>query len=191
MRQDANISSLTEKHLFGFYIITWVLLLHSALYLMIPLITMPLVQMVLKWHWTFCLLFTTLYFRIRRLQFKSGLTKDITYFLVVCFHFYSSLKIPYYLFHTRRDHLFFSHRQITGWMSETCLLYWAVLNRWLVWESPRSHQLRRKSIYMLLQFQVEVQWRAYMCLILMPQNHCSFFSQKGLILLPFLAVIST
>lgn len=117
-------------------IIPYFLLLNSTLYIMISIITVLLAQVLLKWHWTFSPPFRNLIFRITRVELKSGLNKDITYFLLVHFHLNSSLKIFNYSFQTRRDHLLFffplwykTFWQITQCMSETCLLYVAVLSR--------------------------------------------------------------
>lgn len=110
-------------------------LLNSTLYIMISITTVLLAQVLLKWNWTLSPPFRNLIFRITRVELKSGLNKDITYFLLVHFHLNSSLKILNYSFQTRRDHLLFfplwykTIWQIIQCMSETCLLYVAVLSR--------------------------------------------------------------
>lgn len=99
-------------------IFPYFLLLNSTLYIMISIITVLLAQVLLKWHWTFSPPFRNLIFRITRVELKSGLNKDITYFLLVHFHLNSSLKIFNYSFQTRRDHLLFFSTLVQNFLTD-------------------------------------------------------------------------
>lgn len=133
------------------------LLLDSTLYAMISIITVLLARVLL--HWTFIPLFRSLIFRITRVESTSGLSKDITYYLpkVLTDHWIKVRNLPA---------LGGCSQQVkTGgdqYGNPLDLISWG-----------------GRSFYVLLQFQVEVQRKAYMCVIL-KLSTVLFLAKRGL-----------